>query len=697
MGTLCAVAVATGCGTQSSTENPFFSQWGTPFEVPAFEKIKPEHYIPAYERGMKIQMEIIDSITANPQPATFDNTILAFDRSGNELERVRDVYDNLVETDITPELEAIQGQISSMYTQHKSNIALNEPLFERIKFVYENADSMGLDPMQKRLTDKFYKTFERGGANLSDQDKSRLRVIDEKLAAYSMVFNRNLRNDNGAFVLEVSSEEDLSGLPEGVIASAKHKASDMGKNDGVWVFTLDKSSMIPFLQYADNAELRRKIYTGYLERGNNNNANDNKSVIDSIVNLRVERAKLMGFENHSQYTLDLNMAKDPEAVYALLEELWAPAIVRAQAEKNDMAAMKNAEGNGSTIEPWDWWYYAEKVRKDKYDLDSEALRPYFKLENVRQGIFDLTTKLYGLTYRELADMPKFNESNQVFEVLDKDGSHLGVMYFDFHPRASKGVGAWCSSFREQGYDEQGNKISPVAIIVCNFTAPMGDQPALLNLDEVETFFHEYGHGLHVLMKDLPYANLTSVERDFVELPSQIMENWAFEPEVLATYATHYQTGEVIPDSLVNKIQESALFNQGFATVEYLGASLLDMDYHTVNEAIDNMDVMAFEQESVAKYGSMAEIWPRYRSTYFGHIFGGGYSSGYYAYIWAEVLDADAYQAFVESGDIFNTQIAESFRENVLSKGGSLPGSVMYNNFRGAEPSKTGLMKKRGLI
>lgn len=697
MSTLCAATLLSGCGKTTTAENPFFAPWGTPFEVPAFEKIKVEHYLPAYHEGMRIQMAEIDSITANQEPATFENTILALDNSGELLTRVRDVFDNLCESDITPEMEVVQSQVSSQYTAHKSNVLLNDKLFARIKHVYDNKESMGLDSLQSRLTEKTYKMFERSGANLASDDKDKLRKIDEQLAILSVNFNRNLRNDNGAFALEVTNADQLKGLPEGVVSAAAEVAKSQGKADGTWIFTLDKASMIPMLQYADDAKLRQQIYTAYIERCNHNDQSDNKAIVDSIVNLRIERAHLMGFPNHAAYTLDRIMAKEPAAVYSLIEELWTPALKRANAEKAELAAIKVSEGHGSTIEPWDWWYYAEKLRHQKYDLNAETLRPYFELSKVRDGIFDLTTKLYGITYKPLEGMPLFNPENQVFEVMDKDGSHLGVMYFDFHPRASKGVGAWCSSFREQAYDKQGNKISPIVIIVCNFTKPTADQPALLNLDETETFFHEFGHGLHGLMQDSPYKGLSTVERDFVELPSQIMENWAFEPAVLKTYAKHYKTGEVIPDSLVNKIQASALFNQGFNTVEYLGASLLDMDFHTINEPVQNMDVTEFEKNSISRYGSMKEIWPRYRSTYFQHIFGGGYSSGYYAYIWAEVLDADAYDAFVKSGDIFNPEIADRFRKHILSKGGTQDGAVMYRNFRGAEPSKEPLMRKRGLI
>lgn len=685
-----AATMAFGCTTTTVVDNPFFVEWNTPFGVPPFDKIQNQHYLPAFEAGMKEAKAEIDSIVNNSEAPTFENTILAYDNSGELLGKVSSVFFSLTSTDIDDQMLATQKEVSKMLTSHSSDIMLNQPLFERIKSVYENRELLNLDANQLRLLDKIYKGFERNGANLSAEQKEVLRGLDSKLSQLSLAFGTNLRNDNGKFELVIENKDDLSGLPESVTIAAASEAASRGM-EGKWTFTLDKASMIPFLQYSDKRELREKLYKGYLERCNYGDANDNKLIIDSVVNLRLERANLLGFANHASFVLGRNMSKVPGAVYSLLEELWTPAVKRAQGELAELKAIKG----DSDFQSWDWWYYSEKLRAQKYALDESQLRPYFALPNVLQGCFDLTTKLYGITYKEItASVPTYNKENKVFEVTDNNGKHLGVVYFDFHPRASKSVGAWCGSFRGQKYKD-GEFVTPVVTIVCNFTKPVGDEPALLNLDEVETLFHEYGHGLHVLFKDTPYSGLSGVERDFVELPSQIMENWAFQPQVLATYAKHYKTGEVIPTELVEKIQSSSLFNQGFATVEYLGASLLDLDYHTVVEK-GAIDVPSFEAASLSKYGSMPEIAPRYRSTYFKHIFNGGYSSGYYSYIWAEVLDKDAFAAFVETGDIYNKDVAKKFRDEVLSKGGMADGDVLYTNFRGKSANVDYLKKGRGL-
>lgn len=690
-----ATALLSSCGEKKVVnENPFFVEWTTPFGVPPFDQILPEHYLPAIEEGMRLEKAEIDSIVNNPEAPTFENTVVAYDNTGAFLSKVSSVFGCITGTDITPELEEIQGKVSSMSTAHRSDISLNPALFARIKTVYDNRESMGLDSLQLRLLDKVYKGFERGGANLAAADQAKLREIDSKLSKLSLQFGKNLRTEMADFAVIVDNQEQLKGLPETSISAAAAEAKKRGQ-EGKWAFTLNKPSMLPFLQYAENRDLRKQLYTGYLERCNYNNATDNKAVIDQIVNLRLERANLMGFPTYAAFTVDRNMAKNPEAVYALLQELWTPAMKRAKAEKAEMQAIMNAEGVAGELQLWDWWFYAEKLRTQKYALNEDELRPYFELNNVRDGMFGLTTKLYGLTYKDITkDVPTYGPENQVFEVIDKDGSHLGVVYFDFHPRASKGVGAWCTRFRSQSYKD-GQKITPIVSIACNFTPANGDTPALLSLDEVNTMFHEYGHGLHGLFADNKYKGLSGIERDGVELPSQIMENWALEPDMLKSYAKHYKTGEVISDELIEKIQKSSLFNQGFETVENLSASLLDMDYHSINTP-GAIDVPAFENASLAKYGSMPEIAPRYRSTYFNHIFNGGYASGYYVYIWAEVLDADAFAAFVESGDIYNPEIAAKFRNEVLSKGGSADGMTLYTNFRGKQPSKKPLMERRGL-
>ena len=695
MTALCAAAALTSCGTSTdNTANPFFAEWDTPFGVPPFDQIKVSDYVPAFTEGMAREKAEIDAIVNNPDAPTFENTILAYDNSGEFLNRVSSVFGCVTGTDMTPELEQIQGEMSPVLTRHGSDISLNPKLFARVKAVYEGRDSLCADSLQRRLTEKMYKNFVRSGAELSADDQAKLRQVDEQLSMLSIRFGRNLRGDNGEFVLVIENQDDLKGLPQSVVDAAAQEAEHRGQK-GKWAFTLDKPSMIPFLQYAENRDLREKLYKGYLTRCDHNDGRDNKAIIDSIANLRLARANLLGYPTHAAYVLDRQMAKTPEAVYALLTELWAPALDRAKGELAEMQAIKVAETGDSTFASWDWWFYAEKLRKAKYDLNEDELRPYFALDSVRNGVFGLANKLYGITFRELTDIPKYNAENRVFEVIDNDGTtSLGVLYLDFHPRAGKRVGAWCTTFRSQSYDSTGQRVAPVVSIVCNFSKPTADAPALLTLDEVNTFFHEFGHGLHQLFSMVPYKGLKGVERDFVELPSQVMENWAVQPEMLAMYAKHYKTGEPIPAELAQKIARSGLFNQGFATVEYLGASVLDMDYHT-QTAGQPIDVTAFEAASMGKLGMIPQIEPRYKSTYFQHIFSGGYSSGYYSYIWAEVLDADAFNAYVESGDLFNPEIAARFR-TLLSRGGTADGDALYRDFRGAEPSKEPLLHRRGL-
>lgn len=696
MSAIAATMLTASSCTESSNnaDNPFFAEWNTPYEIPPFDKIQNSHFLPAYEEGMKLENEEIEAIVNNNAEPTFENVILAYDNSGKFLSRVSSVFGNLCSAQLTDSLQELQSVISPMSVKHSNNIVLNPKLFDKIKAVYNKRADLGLDAQQIRLIEKIYDRFVSNGANLTEEQKTKLRAINEKSSELSLKFGNNLLKEMSSFVLVVSSKDDLEGLPQNLIDAAAAEAASRGE-EGVWIFTLDKPSMIPFLQSSTKRELREKLYKGYLNRCNYGDSTDNKSVINELVGLRIERANLLGFDSHAAAVLDRNMAKNADNVYALLDQLWTPALKRANSEMSEMVAIKKAETGDDSFDSWDWWYYAEKLRAKKYNLDESMLTPYFSLENTREGIFMVCNKLYGLTFTPIADAPAYNKECQTYEVFDEDGTSLGALVMDFFPRKGKNVGAWCSSFRSQRY-EDGKRVAPISTIVCNFTKPVGDAPALLNLDEVETFFHEFGHALHGLLSDVKYSGLKGVTRDFVELPSQIMENWAMDPQVLKMYAKHYKTGEVIPDELIAKIGSSALFNQGFATVEYLGASYLDMDFHTI-KTVGDFDVAAFEDKSLGGRGAFAQIAPRYRSTYFKHIFSGGYSAGYYAYIWAEVLDADAYNAFVESGDIFNKEIATKFRKNVLEVGATLDEMVLYQNFRGAEPSKTPLLKKRGLI
>ncbi|HET6556686.1 MAG TPA: M3 family metallopeptidase, partial [Prolixibacteraceae bacterium] len=572
------------------------------------------------------------------------------------------------------------------------NIMLNMDLFNRVKAVYEKRNELNLDAEQMRVVEKYYEDFERSGANLPAEKQAELRKLNDELSMLSLKFSENaLAETNKNFKLIIDNEADLKGLPADVIAAA----GELAKKDsleGKWVFTLQTPSMIPFLQYAENRALREKLYKGYTMRGNNNNEFDNKQVIEKIVTLRDQRAKLLGFTNHAAYIADVNMAKTPESINEFLMKLWTPALERAKAERADMQAMIVKEGGNFKLAMWDWWYYAEKVRKAKYDLDEAQLKPYFSLDNVVEGMIYTASKLYNIKFIKRTDLPVYHEEVITYEVQEADGKHIGIFYMDFHPRPGKRNGAWCTSFRDQSYRD-GKIVTPVVSNVCNFTRPAGDVPALLSFDEVTTLFHEAGHALHALFTDGPYRRTAgNVARDFVELPSQIMENWAKEPEVMRVYAKHYQTGEVIPEELISKLEKSAQFNQGFETVEYLAASLLDMDYHT--KAFEG-DVEAFEKAAMEKVGLIGEIVPRYRSTYFSHIFSGGYSAGYYVYIWAAVLDADAFDAFKQSGDLFNPEYAIKFR-HLLTKSGSDEGMTIYKTFRGQEPSIDPLLKRRGL-
>jgi len=678
--------------------NPFFKAYNTPFDVPPFDRILNTHFLPAFEEGIKqhnVEIQCIEETNSAPD---FANTIEALDYSGSFLKRVNRVFSNLKEAVTNDSIQEIARKVAPMLTQHEDAINLNGKLFGRVKTVYDKKSSLSLNLEQTRLLDETYKRFVRGGANLPAEKKILLKKINEELSLLDLKFGDNMLAETNAFILEIDKKEDLAGLPESVIAGAAGEAKSR-KMDGRWIFTLQKPSWIPFVTYAENRSLREKIYKAMYNRGNNSNANDNKAVINKMVNLRLQKANLMGFDSWSAFVLDNCMAKTPANVYKLLEQVWTPAIQRAKEEARDMQVLINREGGKFKLASWDWWYYSEKVRKEKYDLDEEQIRPYFELNNVRQGVFTVANMLYGLTFSRLQNMPLFHPDCEVYRVRDRDGSDIGVLYMDFFPRASKKGGAWMTNYREQYITMEGKNIRPVVSITGNFSKPAGDKPALLSYDEVETLYHEFGHGLHGLLSQCHYEGLagTNVARDFVELPSQIMEHWAAEPEVLKIYAKHYKTGEVIPQALVNKIVKSGKFNQGFATVEYLAAAILDMDYHTITKE-GNIDVEQFEKASMEKAGLIPEIIPRYKSTYFAHTFSGNgeYSSGYYSYIWAEVLDCDAFQAFRESGSIFDSKVAGSFRKNILERGGTDEAMKLYINFRGKEPGIGPLLKNRGL-
>ncbi len=681
--------------TEQTMENPLLSEWNDRFGVPPFDRIKAEHFAPALEQAMSVHNAEIDAIVTNNDEPTFENTVLAYDNSGKLLERVELCFSLLCAAETNAEMQAVEQSMSPKLTAHSGAIMMNDGLFERVKSVYERRGALGLDSLQLRLTEKLYRRFVRGGALLSVEDKEQLRKVDEELSSARVKYAANLLAANSGFEMVIDNIDDLDGLPSSTRDAAASEASARGLK-GKWVFTTKKPSMLPFLTYSSKRELREKLYRGYLDRCNYNDSIDNKQVINDIVRLRTERAHLLGYPTHAHYVLDVQMARTPENVYSMMDELWTPALERAKAELEAMREMMKAETGLDDFASWDWWYYAEKVRKRDYSLDESSLRPYFSLENVRSGIFELSNRLYGLTFRPV-QIPVYHEECETYEVLDEKNEHLGVLYLDYHPRDGKSGGAWCGEYRTQSFDAEGNRISPIVSIVCNFSRPSGGDPALLSIDETQTFFHEFGHALHALFSQVKYSGLGGVERDFVELPSQIMENWALEPEMLRRYALHHRTNDPIPNHMIEKLQRSRHFNQGFNTVELLAASLTDMDIHTI-ENYSPIDVNEFERKMLnERRGLMEQIAPRYRYPYFSHIFDGGYSSGYYSYLWAEVLDKDAYQAFVESGDIFNKRIATDFRNKLLARGGEADGMDLYRAFRGADPDRKPLLLGRGLI
>ncbi len=674
--------------------NPFFTEYTTPFGVPPFDKIEVAHYKPAFEKGMEEQKKEIDAIVNNPEEPTFENTIVAFDRSGELLTKVMYAFSGQSSVNTTDEIQALEQELYPVLSAHSDDISLNPALFTRVKAVYDKQASMNLNKEQKKLLEETYKGFVRGGANLDADKQARLRELNEKISVLELTFGQNVLKETNAFKLVVDNKEDLAGLPESLIAAAAETAA-ADSMEGKWIFTLHNPSVMPFLQYADNRALREKIFKAYINRGNNSNGNDNKNVVKELVAARLDKAKLLGYEDFAAFVLDENMAKNEKNVYNLLDQIWTPALKKAKEELADINAEIKKEGGNFEAEGWDWRYYADKARQAKFNMDENEVRPYLELNHVREGAFYVANKLYGITFTEIRDIPKPDPDAFAFECKDKDGSSLGVLYMDFYTRPGKGGGAWCGGYRDQSYKD-GKKVLPVVTTVFNFSKPAAGQPALLSADEAETVFHEFGHALHGLFADVHYIGVAGVPRDFVELPSQVMEHWVFEPEVLKVYAKHYQTGEVIPQELVDKIVKSSKYGQGFATVEYLAASLLDMDYHTLKEQQPGMDIEAFEAEAMNKRGLIRQIPPRYRTTYFGHTMEGGYTAGYYSYIWAEVLDADAFEAYKETGDIFNPEVASKFRKYVLTPGGIDDAMVMYKNFRGKEPGIEPLLKNRGL-
>lgn len=674
--------------------NPFFTKYNTPYEVPPFHLIKNEHFKPAILEGIKQHQAEIDAIIKNPKAPTFENTIVAMEKSGELLSKASTVFYNLNSANTNEEIQAIARELAPEISAHSDNINLNDALFQKVKTVWNQKDKLKLSKEEAKLLEKTYKGFVRSGANLSAKDKEKLRAINSELSVLTLKFGQNILAETNKFELVIDSKDDLKGLSEEIIESAAETAKARGK-EGKWVFTLSNASVMPFLQYSANRKLRETIWNAYVNRCNNGDEFDNNQIALKLANLRAEKARLLGYKTHAHYGLEETMAKTPEKVMEFLNQLWTPALAKAKQEESEILAMMKSEGISGGVQPYDWRYYEEKIRKAKFDLDEQELKPYFSLESVTQGVFMVCDKLFGLQFKEIKGAPTYHEEASLWEVMEKDGTVLGVLYMDFHPRASKRGGAWMTSYRPQTMKD-GKRVPPVISIVCNFSKPTANAPALFTFDEVTTYFHEFGHALHGLLSDVKFKSLagTNVSRDFVELPSQVMENWASDPEVLKMYAKHYQTGEVIPDALIQKLENAGTYGQGFATVEYLASAFLDMDFHTSTQEITGT-ADAFEQESMKKIGLIPSIVPRHRANYFSHIFAGGYSAGYYSYIWSGVLDTDAFDQFKKTS-LFNKEKAESFRKNILERGGTEDPMELYKRFRGSEPSIEPLLRKRGL-
>lgn len=692
---LAATALAVPAQTPEPTDNPFFTEWTTPFGVPPFAQIRDQHFLPALERGIAEQRAEVEAIAASQAPPTFANTVEALERSGKLLDKVGSVFYNLMSAETNDRLQAVAREVAPKTAALRDDINLDPRLFARVAAVWEAREDLGLTPEQLRLVEETYQGFVRGGANLDAASQARLREVNAELATLGLQFGENLLKATNAYRLVVDDEADLAGLPEGAVAAAAEAAARAGLESG-WVFTLHGPSLWPFLENADNRELRRQMLTAYVTRCDAGTELDNTGTLLRQAELRAEKARLLGYPTWAHFVLSDNMAEAPAGVYGLLDRLWWPALEVAKEEAAALEAMARESDPAFEIEPWDWRYYAQKVKRARYAFDEDAVRPYFALDNVREGAFYVANRLYGITFTERTDIPVYHPDVRTWEVKDRDGSHLGVLLLDYFPRPGKRGGAWSSRYRGQRI-EDGVDVRPVVVNVGNFTPPAGGAPALLSLDEAETLFHELGHGLHSLLGRIHYQGLARVPRDFVELPSQIMENWMLEPEVLKVYAKHWQTGEAIPDGLVAKIEAAGRFNQGFASVEYLAASYLDMEWHTLTTT-QGLDATAFEEIVLAKIGLIPEIHSRYRSPYFSHVFGGGggYSAGYYSYIWSEVLDTDAFAAFKEKG-LFDQATATSFRTNILERGGTADAMAMWMAFRGREPSVEPLLVKRGLV
>ena len=677
--------------TQTS-ENPLLAKWNTPFGVPPFDKIKSEDYLPAMRMAIKNHQKEIDAILNKNQKPTFKNTIEALETSGADLNKVTNVFFAVSAANTDDVLKETRKKIMPELTTHADGISLNSDLFNRIKAVYQEKESLKLSPEEKRLLEETYKNYVRAGVNVQGEKKSKLKEINKRLSELSTKFGENLLDETNSFEVYTNNKKDLGNLSESLVAMAAEEAKKRGHKTG-WSFTLQRPSINPFLQSSPNRELREKIFWGYAKRGDNNNDKDNKAIVNEMTNLRAEKANILGYKTWADYVLSDNMAENPDNVYKLMNQLWPASLKMAKKDRDLLAKEMKNDGIKDAFRGSDWRYYVEKVRAKSYNFNEDETKPYFEFNHVKNGVFALANKLFGLTFKERKDLPTWHKDQQVYEVLEADGKHLGIIYMDFFARESKRGGAWMNEIRNQSNVDK--FVTPIVTNNFNFPAPTKDTPSLLSFSQAQTLFHEFGHALHGLFSNVKYSSMsgTNVPRDFVEFPSQVMENWMSEPRVLAMYAKHYKTGEVIPKELIEKMNKANGFNEGFRTTEYMAAAYLDMDWHTLKDT-KKRNVNAFEKQAMQKIGLIDEILPRYRSTYYAHIFDGGYSAGYYAYLWSEVLDADTFNEFKKTGDIFNQELAKKYRK-MLSEGGTKTGMELYKEFLGREPKIEPLIEKKG--
>ena len=689
-------ALALAVWSPAGAQNPFLQKrYKTPYEIPPFEVFTIDNYREGMLKGMEAEKAEIEAIVNNPEEPSFENVIAALDRSGKMLGKVRSVWGSLNSASSTPELQAFAREMSPLTAAHNNEMRMDKRLFEKVKYVYDHQDKYGLDKEQKRLLQKTYDGYVNGGALLDEARQKEISAINLELSTLQLQFSQNLMHDTNNTYVTVDNVKDLEGLPQDNIDRAAALAERIGQK-GKYSFNMQRPSCNPVLQYCKNRNLRKRVYEMYNNRCNHGDEYDNKAIAARIIALRLERARLMGYSDYAAMSLKDRMAGDAASVYALLDQIWAPAVRKAGEEIADIKAMMKKDRIKGDPQPWDYMYYLDKAKKAKFDIDESLVSEYLEINQVQQGIFYVANKLYGLSFNERTeDYPQYEATAKSWDVIDRDGNVIAIFYSDYFPRDGKGAGAWCGAFRGQTYDGA-QRVQPIVTNVCNMTLPSADKPALQTLDNVETMFHEFGHALHSFFRNVHYSGVSGVERDFVELPSQINEHWAFEPEVLKVYAKHYKTGEVIPQELIDKIEASDKYGQGFATVEYLAASYVDMDLHVLTEVPEGFDVMQFQAKKLSERGIPRQILPRYSVTNFSHGIGGGYSAGYYSYIWAEVLDCDAFQAFKETGDIFNQEVAQRFRQYVLTPGGIDKGMVMYRNFRGRDPKVDALLENRGL-